>query len=314
MYNSKMVKTDKELRLKPKPKIFYWYIILILIYAGFTFLTAPPKATLAKYHLTSTGLRLLDITVVLPVVGIWFAAFYGYYKLNLYSKLIAHTKDGKQILILTKGIFILTLGLPLTSIAKQILTLIADHHHAFTNMSIIISNYVALLFPLVAFFVISQGARGLSRIAKKRTSYVMAHLFPIFLIIIGVLYGYLVANSNGRTSEAYHLPSGWVLATLVIPYIYTWFLGLVAAYNLHLYSGTIKGIVFRRGWDLLAYGLGSVILISVLIQYLTTVTNQFQSLSLNWILLVVYILLILLAAGYVLLALGAKKLIRIEEV
>jgi sulfite exporter TauE/SafE len=98
-----------------------------------------------------------------------------------------------------------------------------------------------------------------------------------------------------------------------MPYIYTWFIGLLAAYEIYLYAFKTPGIIYRRALKLLALGLGWTIAVSVLSQYITTLTKV-RLLKINALLILVYSLLILLAVGYLLVAWGAKKLQRIEEV
>lgn len=271
-------------------------------------------ATLHRYHITAGQLRWLDITIILPLAAIWGAAFYGYHKLSTYSRLIRQAKDGRQIAKLTKGVLILVLGLPLNSIISQILKLIGVHHTSFTAATAIVANYVSLVIPLVAFAVIGHGARGLSIFAKQRPAYAATQVLAGVLIVVGVLYGYFISLPGAHLNEYYHLKPTIVLITLVIPYIYTWFLGLLAAYELHLYSRKITGVIYRQGWDYLAYGLGAVIITSILLQYFTTLTMRFQTLSLGAVLAMVYGLLAVMAVGYVLLSVGAKKLTKIEEV
>lgn len=300
--------------MKTKSKIFYWYAFLVVIYVAATLLIAPNKATLVQYHISATGLRWLDLTIVIPIVAIWFAAFYGYQKMSNYVRLIADTKDGRQIARLTQGILLLTLSLPIGSLTAILTRFIAAHHPAFTAAGVIISNYVNLLLPLAAFYIISRGTRGLTLISKKRPSYRVSHALTALAIVVGVLYGYFVSRPGAYLGQAYHLSDALVLTTIVIPYIYTWFLGILAAYEIHLYSRNLSGVIYRQGWDLLAFGLGAIVVVSVLLQYLGTLSVQLKSLTLHWMLLLVYVLLVLLSAGYVLLALGAKKLIKIEEV
>lgn len=304
----------KELGLKIKSKIFYWYVFFAVVYIAATLLIAPPKATLQQYHLTATSLRLFDLTIIIPIVGIWFAAFYGYARLRTYTELVRRSKDGRHIAKLASGIGILVFGLPISSISKLLLDYIAVHNKGFTASATIIDNYISLVIPLVAFFVISHGTRGLVALSKLRTSRLASHILTIFLIVTGVLYGYFASRPYAHVGENYHLSVGWVLATLVIPYVYAWFLGILAAYEMHLYSRSVSGVLYRKSWDLFAFGFGSIIVVSILIQYLTTVTIQLKSLRFSLILSLVYVLLLLLSVGYILMAVGAKKLIKIEEV
>jgi len=300
--------------VRVKSKIFYWYALFVLMYVGLTLLPAPDAKMLAKYHVSATGLRLLDFTLIVPIVVIWLIAFYGYNKLHAYSQLIKNNKDGKQVLKLSHGLLAFAVGLPLSSIFGATLSLIALHHKSFTAGATIISNYTGLLYPLIAFIFISMGARGLSEISKSRPSAHALNLVVLTVIIIGVVFCNLIARAHHNLHIAYHLSYSLVMLTLAIPYMYMWFLGLYAAVEIYLYSRKVAGIVYRRSWNQLALGLGSIILVSILLEYLNTLSGWLTSLSLPGLLLLLYVLLLLFASAFIVVALGTKKLMKIEEV
>ena len=83
--------------------------------------------------------------------------------------------------------------------------------------------------------------------------------------------------------------------------------------ELREYSHKIRGIIYRKGWKLLIMGIGAIVLLSILLQYLGTLSSWLTSLSLNWILLLLYVLLLLLIGAYILVALGAQRLTKIEQ-
>jgi hypothetical protein len=110
------------------------------------------------------------------------------------------------------------------------------------------------------------------------------------------------------------MPLWLVLGTLVIPYTYTWFVGMLAAYEMFVYNSVLKGVIYRKSWSMVSYGLCIIILSQVVVQYLTTLTRQLARLHILSVIEVVYGLLFLMAAGYIVLAYGLKKLQKIEEV
>lgn len=299
--------------MKKYAQIYYWYGALALAYLLLTFLPAPSSATLTKYHLSALGLRLLDITLVLPILVMWFAIFYGYEKLRHYSQAITGSRDSKPITNLTQGLFVLAVGVPLASIISSTLALLARSHHSLDAAAAIIPNYISVLYPLIAFMFISVGTRKLSLIAKKRPSYVQANLVGLIVIILGVVFCDLIASSHHSIREAYHMSYSLVMLTLAIPYMYVWFLGFLSVVELYIYGTQVAGIVYRRSWRLLAMGLGSVIILDILLQYLDTMTSWLGDLSLSGLLLVLYVLLFALAASFILVAVGTQKLMKIEE-
>jgi hypothetical protein len=64
----------------------------------------------------------------------------------------------------------------------------------------------------------------------------------------------------------------------------------------------------------LSYGLLGVIAASIFIQYLTSLSGRLLHWHLSSLLGLIYLLLIIEAVGFVVIALGAKKLQKIEEV
>jgi hypothetical protein len=131
---------------------------------------------------------------------------------------------------------------------------------------------------------------------------------------LGVVFCDLIAHSHHSLRASYHLSYGIVMLTLAIPYTYIWLLGLWAALEIYLYSRHVAGIVYRKSWNQLAFGLGAVIVLDIILQYLGTLSAWLSDLSLSGLLLLLYVLLFLLAASFIVVALGTKKLMRIEEV
>jgi|GEM_PF-416351 len=308
-----VILTNGGTELKVRSKLFYSYLLFVIIYAGFVLLPAPSSATLSQYHVSAFWLRAIYVTLILILAGIWFAGFYSYAKLREYARLINDNKDGKQVSLIVRGIFLLVIWLPVSSVSSVILNHIAMRHLGWLPAVTIFDNYVSLLFPLAGFIYISLGARGLSNLVRAHSAYVARNVMAIFLIYVGLIYYHLVATTPFRTTT-YHMSIWIILLTLVAPYIYMWFVGLQASYEIYHYRRKVAGIVYKNSWNLLTLGLGWLIIMSIGLQYLTTLTPHLNHLSIYWMLAIIYSLLLLLAAGFVLIALGARKLKKIEEV
>jgi hypothetical protein len=299
--------------MKVKSKIFYCYVVFVTTYLLLTLLPAPDPATLTKYHLGSTRLRLLDLTLVIPIILIWLAAFYGYVKMQTYTRLIGTQKDGQAIAWLTKGLLVLAVGLPLNSIVSSTLTLIARSEPGFTNAAAILNNYLGMLYPLLAFVCISFGARALNDLNRSKLSLLSLYSVTLLTIVLGVGFCDLIARAHANIRTTYHLTYSLVMFTFAIPCMFMWFLGFMAGTELFQYSRKVAGIVYRHAWSRLATGLVVIIVTDIAIQYLSTLSAWTTALSLGGILLLLYVLLLALAIGYIVVALGAKKLTKIEE-
>ncbi len=298
--------------MKLRSKLFYSYILSLLIYSGFVLLPAPSPAILSQYHVSVLGIRVIDVTIILILAAIWFAGFYGYDKLRAYTQIIKADKDGKQVANLTKGIFVLVVWLPASSVSSAVLNYIATKHLGFLPTAGIIENYIGLLFPLVGFSFIGIGARGLSELVRQRPKYGVTNALAILLVYIGLIYYRLVATTHNR-ALVYHMSIWLILTTLVAPYIYMWYVGLQAAYDVYRYHHKVAGIVYRKSWSLLALGLVWLIVVSIGLQFLTTLTAHLATLAIYWLLAIIYSILLVLSVGFVLIALGARKLQKIEE-
>jgi hypothetical protein len=295
-----------------RSKLLYAYIIFVVLYAV-SYLFPRPIATMQRYELGDLQYRLLALSVFIPLTLIWYAAFYGCYKLRRYSHTVKGTPDGRHVAKLTTGIMVLAFSLPISSIFGAVASIAIEHHTSLEGFAKIAKQYISLIFPLVGFIYISIGARGLSELAKQRPTYRAFNILALIFIAISVAY--CATFFKGYSMESTHLMPQFVsLATLVVPYLFTWCLGLLSAYELHLYARGVAGSLYRRTWNTLATGLASIIILQIIVQFFSNVTAQASNLKLARLLIIVYVLLALLAAGYLLVALGAKRLQKIEEV
>lgn len=176
--------------------------------------------------------------------------------------------------------------------------------------------YFNLALPLAGFIFIGRAARGLVDLAKVRPSRLGDNVLALVLTCIGVTYTYLVVGHGAvRSFSSFaHLPHLVVLLTLVIPYIYMWYVGLLATYELLLYRKKAPGIVYRKSWGALAFGVGATILLQILLENVSTLTTFLNNLSIAGLVFALYLLIILLAIGYIFIARGARRLQKIEEV
>jgi hypothetical protein len=300
--------------MSTKLKSLYAYSILVVAYALGTLLIPQSKHTLQRYHITSLHLKVLDATIILLFALIWFCAVYGFYNFRQYYQLIKKTKDGKPLANISVGLGLLAFWFPVTSVFNTYTDYFVVSHASLAGTVQIMQNYLSLLIPLIGFIFISIGARGLMDVVKQRPSLAGINILVSPLIVVSVLYVYLVSNTQNRLNGIYGLSKFYVLLTVVAPYIYMWFMGLLALYEIFLYRLKSPGILYRKSWRMLALGLGSLIIVSIIFQYLSTITERLNKLSLNWLLMFVYALLILLAVAYVLIAFGVRNLKKIEEV
>jgi hypothetical protein len=277
------------------------------------------KVAVHNYHLTSAGYHSLLLAILLPYIGIWFAAFYGSAKLHDYAELIKKTPEGLGFTLIAKGFQWLAWGLPVPALISLWLNSIANAHPGFLPSALIITNYINVVVALVAFHLIGQGTRDLTTLTKSRLNAAEARTILLIFLTLGVafcffIFRHLNLHSLGSTDNPYYLPAWILIPTLIIPYLYAWFTGLLAAYEIILYGRHVSGVFYRQALSLLASGMTSVIASLIFVQYLRSIAPRAGHLSLNATLLLINIIFIFMAIGFVLMSFAASKLKRIEEV
>jgi hypothetical protein len=105
-----------------------------------------------------------------------------------------------------------------------------------------------------------------------------------------------------------------MVVSVIIPYLYAWFVGLLAAYEIMLFSRHSKGVLYRQSLSLLALGLVVIIASSIALQYMNSIQPRVGHLMLSYHLIITSIFRIIGGGGFVLLAVGANRLKKIEEV
>jgi hypothetical protein len=296
-------------------------LVVFSVLAGiyiFLNLALPIDPTLlSRYRVSAGHLRFLTMMVTLPLVAIWYIAFYGFLRTYEYARSIRAGRDGRAFMEIARGLKWLAFTFPAGAIVRQILNYLAQRNTDLQPTATISRNYLGVVFALIAFILISRGAIELGRIAQKRFSTTEQHYGTLGVIVFSVLYTFLVIERPQATNQlqrAYFLPTWLILATLVIPYLYAWYRGLIAAYYIYFYGHRVSGQLYRRGLIYFGAGLAAVILFSIVSQLILTVSASLNKMELTPILITIYVLLFLSASGYVAIAIGARKLKRIEEV
>lgn len=303
-------------------KIWYAYIAAVAVYMLLTFLTPTDPDTLARYEITANQARLLGLTVSIPLIIIWFAAAYGFDKFKRYSQAIQSEPDGQALGHIANGLGILALSMPVTSIVSNIFKYVTHNSDSAQSATTIVSNYLDILFALSAFWLIYKGSRELINLVRRKKDQIRHNNFVF--IVIGLLafaYTYFTfQNPNRRVPSgsiegaAYYLPDWLILFTIILPYLFVWFIGMQAAANISKYNSSVKGVLYKQVLGFLTKGVIGIIAVSILLQFLTNSASFFRTVSLTPLLGIIYLLIIAMATGYIFVAIGAKKLQKIEEV
>jgi len=296
----------------------YWHLAgFAVLYITIMLVMPSNPETVAKYQLTNLPYRVLLLSVVaLPAILTWLAAFYGYEQLRRYAKSVRSSREGDAFAILSRGSKMIAYFLPTVLIISLILRAFANANHSFNAAAIVITNYVTIATALIAFGVIGRGARAITDSHKPRTRPSRANtLIGMFVYLtLVVLYCYIIFSHSLHDPNPYHLPVSLLIVTVIIPFLYAWFMGLQAALDIWSFGQGVAGILYQRALQYLAGGLFLVIVVMILLQYIDSANTERGNLTFGWVLLMRDILYIGLIIGFALIGYSAKKLRQIEKV
>lgn len=312
--------TTPEQSKPPTTHALGHYMVLVCLYAALIFILPPNTQALAAYNISTLQYHFILMGLVLPSLAIWLTAFVGYAKLRQYAQSVADTPEGIHFEKLTMGCMWLAWSLPLTAILPFILNAMANKWSNFHPAAVIISNYLNLFLPLVAFSLIAIAARGLmTSTGRVNINPVMARLIIFSFLTGGVLYCYLTFRSFdlsgfASTHNPYFLPIWLLILTITVPYLYAWFMGTLAVYELSLFTKQVRGILYQRALRFMIGGLIAVILSSIASQYINSLVPRDSHLIVDYHLLLISLFQVIGGVGFILLTIGAARLKKIEEI
>jgi hypothetical protein len=315
------VRMPSNIMDKRKNKLFSVFYVLVFgalaaTYVVLTLTHTPNSAILHQYHLTETGYHWL-LASILVIFGImWSASLFGSLVFKSYSSLIRTSSDGKALQAISGGLLILSIALPINSCISSINAVVIGHHPELLPKLTIINNYVSVFLMGAAMIFIAIGAEQLYKLARNRPRLIVQRLWVIGFIIGSSLYSYFIVIQPIHTpldKRVYFLPDLLLVCSIAIPYLVFWYLGLNAAYQINSYRANIRGFLYKSALRYLAVGITVVIASSITTRLIVTVSSRLSHLSLTPLLFVIYGLLIIDAAGFILIAIGASRLRKIEE-
>lgn len=296
--------------------------IQALIYVFLIVVIPSDASVLLKYHVSATNAKLIGLSFALPIIAIWWVSYYGFIQFRQYAHIIKNNKDGSALESIAKGLMYLAIGNPVASIVSQLLTYISTVHKSLIPTAVITINYISLGVVLLAFWFIHRGSSDLLAILKKSSRAVLKEkLILLAFAAFSIFYIYITLNNparqiatSGVAKAAYYLPDWLLVVSIIVPYLFVWFYGISSSYYIHAYRTKISGILYKQALGYLAYGIGTVIIVSMLSRFLVSLTTQLNNLTLKFLLVLVYVLVTFIAFGFILIAVGAKKLKKMEQV
>jgi hypothetical protein len=299
-------------------KFYQLLAVAGVIYAGVSVLTPIPPGS-ETYNLSSVAIKLLQLTLVLPIIAIWFIALYGALGFRDYSHSINKSPDGKALGTVASGLLFLIGSLVVSTLLGAAQPYMFQH--GMGPLWTIITNYVAVLSLLLAFWRIHEGAKQLGALVgyrgvDRRRLWALTILVPTLIAYVWLMFHnpYRLHSPNTSKIVPYYLPDILLFATIIVPYALTWYFGLMASAYLRAYHANAQGIIYRRSLTGLSNGLIAVIASSLTIQLVTAVSPAVSTLGLEGVLSLLYLLIGIYALGHIWILNGARRLQKIEEV
>jgi hypothetical protein len=302
-------------------RIILRYIVLAIVYLLLIVLLPGNKDFIKNHNLSLAEYHSLQFFVGLPLMAIWLVAFYGYAKLAEYTSSISKTTEAQGFRLLTQGIAWIAWSLPAYAIFNLVRRSLIGAHPGWETWLTIVVNYIDVLFPLVGFTLIGMASHHLFERAKMSLTIHSIRNLTLLFVIGGVLYCYLIFKqfSGGglaATQNPFHMPVWLTVLTLVVPYLYAWFMGILAVYEMLVYCHQMRGLLYRQALNLLVAGLLATILGSIALEYARSTTQAIDKthLLLGTFSVFSVIFQIISGIGFALIAYGARRLKKIEEV
>jgi len=300
--------------LRTHYKLISLFVAFGVAYIWLSLIVPDNRPVLIAAKLTHTQINILLLAVVLPYVGIWLTGLLGYLRLKDYVSVLKKASDGQQLTRLANGIFGLLVSLPVMSLINTISQIIQDQHPSEALWLRRAGLYIGIAILLWAFYALRQSTHALLAEVGRPHLYLPRTAALIFMFLGGLYIYFVLTNplfANGSAKG--HLPAWVVMDTIVLPRLLAWFWGLHAVWNLYQYAKAVPGRIYRLAFNYLAVGVGVVTITLILLQYLQSLAVVAE-LKLAIILLLVYFILVLASAGFMLVARGGRELLKIEEV
>lgn len=301
--------------------VFLGIGVLIGIYFVATVLVTPNPAVLERFNISATTVRIINLTFAVVYAIIWLIAATGYVRIREYSQLIRKNKDGKGFALIASGLAFLALRMPISSTVNAIFIYFGREYDWLQPIGVISNNYLGVILALAGIGLISLGVNSLLELVPKTLPRRNNIIMLVVSVALVAAYTYLAIGHPGYDAPlepgqraSYYLPSWLIVSTIILPYAYIWYHGFMAAISLRHYRQNVKGTLYKQGLRWLTWGISIVLVGSIILQFSGARLITGSRFQVQPILIAAYIWFLIIAIGYGCIAMGARRLKKIEEV
>lgn len=304
-------------------KSYLWIIVVSLLYVWFSF-TAPIDAdSAAAFGLSTIQLRLVQVTIILPIVGSWIIGVIGYNQLLRFGNTTPFADQQTAFKRIAVGIMLLVSSSILPAFLNIIRNRLENTVSDIGVITTIISNYMDVFLPLVGLALIFVAIKSLAQsVNAPKLSFGKLTVAGVLVIALSVLNVWLVFTNDARQvattvggQATYYVSDSIIILTLLIPTIITWCIGIIGVmYSFH-YQRFAVGIVFKTAIARFTWGLIFVLVATIMLQLLQSLGGtRLLAIGTEGILGIIYLFIILQTVGYLCIALGSKKFTVVEKI
>lgn len=309
-----MIALLSKARWKYAPHIYVLVMLAWLVYVALSLVAGASAPN--PYHLSHDSLYLIDLTIFVPVLAIWLMAARGAIHLTSYARLIYKSPEGQGLQQIAVGVMVLLAYLVMIGLLGSIVSYF--HASSYIKPLVILKNQMPAGLALIAFLYLYLGSVSLCRSSKaevqSRDKVLPTGLF--LLAAAAIAWGFSGSDTDSlmqaNGTPLYVAPHNLLLFTLVMPYLFSWLLGLHASLNILDYAQNVNGTLYRAALGSLAKGIMTTVIFIVALQLFTVGTPIISQLNLGGILLVVYAIILLYGVGAYYITAGSRKLTLIE--
>ncbi len=306
--------------MKKNPHRLRYYGLVFAAWAVYILLTlaAPSAQNSQPQRFSSTAILFLRITLLAPYMLTWLVAVIGWFNFNQFAFDTQRKRapNHAAFRLISRGLGLLIfdlIGIPMISVARSVW---AENEQVAASLTIV-SNYLHIVVPLIAFSFLYAGSRKLA-LSGRYASGLRSNMLPSLLAtsLFTTLLSLAVFGNTSRqmAPEAgrfatYYVSDPLIIITIILPLAITWLLGLQAALNTERYAHSLLQPLWRRAIIHFFHGLLAIVSSSIILQAITAFgSEQLQQVNLALILAVIYLFIIIQAVGYLFIKKSAKQL------
>lgn len=305
-------------------KVIWSFLALALLSLALFIYNKPAHYILRNYKVDSSGARALAVSVLIPYTLELILALVAYLSIRLYADTLEDGREKSAFNDFKRGQFLLTLFYGIAPLLAGLI-LYAENTHSLEKVRMVqIADYVNIAISVYASVLFYRASRKLLSIAKYTGRRILYTTIGIY-VVVTVAYFLLTRSSmaNGTIDHpslltlvmptTFHAHSLIGVITIFIPRLASWYLFGLAAQNFFLFHANVKGMIYRRAFLTIPYGITialSGVVITRVLQLMTTSQSDFGPIA---VLVYTCLTSLLTIIGFALFANGARKLYAIEK-